>query len=60
MSARFFVCDHCGNLITTLHDAGVPMLCCGEKLRELIPIVSILLSTFPCGRLVASASIPKL
>ena len=37
MSARFFVCDHCGNLITTLHDAGVPMLCCGEKLRELIP-----------------------
>ena len=34
MSARFFVCDHCGNLITTLHDAGVPMLCCGEKMPE--------------------------
>lgn len=37
MSAKFYICDHCGNLITTLHDAGVPMLCCGEKLRELIP-----------------------
>ena len=31
MSAKFYICDHCGNLITTLHDAGVPMLCCGEK-----------------------------
>ena len=37
MSAKFYICDHCGNLITTLHDAGVPMLCCGEKMRELIP-----------------------
>ena len=34
---QVYICDHCGNLITTLHDAGVPMLCCGEKLRELIP-----------------------
>lgn len=37
MSAKFYICDHCGNLITTLHDAGVPMLCCGEKMLELIP-----------------------
>ena len=37
MSARFFICDHCGNLITMLRDAGVPMLCCGEKMWELIP-----------------------
>ena len=37
MSARFFICDHCGNLVTMLRDAGVPMLCCGEKMRELIP-----------------------
>ena len=37
MSARFFICDHCGNLITMLLDAGVPMSCCGEKMRELIP-----------------------
>ena len=37
MSARFFICDHCGNLVTMLRDAGAPMLCCGEKMRELIP-----------------------
>ena len=37
MSARFFICDHCGNLVTMLHDAGAPMLCCGEKMWELIP-----------------------
>ena len=37
MSAGFFICDHCGNLITMLRDAGVPMLCCGEKMWELIP-----------------------
>ena len=37
MSARFFICDHCGNLITMLRDAGAPTLCCGEKMWELIP-----------------------
>ena len=35
--ARFFVCKHCGNQIQVIHDAGVPMFCCGEKMTELIP-----------------------
>ncbi len=34
---RFFICEHCGNLIGTIHDAGVPMLCCGQKMTELVP-----------------------
>lgn len=34
---RFFVCEHCGNLITFLRDAGVPVVCCGQKMTELIP-----------------------
>ena len=33
--ARFFVCEHCGNLVTTIEDAGVPMMCCGQKMTEL-------------------------
>ena len=37
MSARFFICDHCGNLVTMFRDAGAPTLCCGEKMWELIP-----------------------
>ena len=34
---RFFVCEHCGNLITFLRNAGVPVVCCGQKMTELIP-----------------------
>lgn len=34
---RFFICKHCGNIITMVHDAGVPVVCCGEKMVELIP-----------------------
>ena len=36
MSTRFFRCSHCGNLTTVIKDAGVPMLCCGQKMDELI------------------------
>ncbi|MCX7658511.1 MAG: desulfoferrodoxin family protein [Oscillospiraceae bacterium] len=37
MGKRFFICKHCGNIIGMLHDSGVPMSCCGEKMSELIP-----------------------
>lgn len=34
---KFYVCKHCGNIITYLNNAGVPVVCCGEKMSELIP-----------------------
>ena len=34
---KFFLCTHCGNLAGLIHDAGVPMVCCGEKMQELVP-----------------------
>lgn len=34
---RFFKCNHCGNIIGVIHNAGVPMMCCGEKMSELVP-----------------------
>lgn len=34
---RFYICEHCGNLIGMIHDAGVPMMCCGQKMTELVP-----------------------
>ncbi|MBE6879613.1 MAG: desulfoferrodoxin [Ruminococcaceae bacterium] len=34
---RFYICEHCGNLIGMIHDAGVPMICCGQKMTELVP-----------------------
>lgn len=32
---RFFICKHCGNIITMIDDQGVPVVCCGEKMTEL-------------------------
>lgn len=37
MSLKFYVCQHCGNIVTFVKDAGVPVMCCGEKMSELIP-----------------------
>ena len=34
---KFFVCKHCGNLIGLIDNKGVPMVCCGENMTELIP-----------------------
>lgn len=34
---RFYVCKHCGNLVGMLHSSGVPMICCGEPMQELVP-----------------------
>jgi len=34
---KFFICKHCGNLIGLIEDEGVPMICCGEKMSELVP-----------------------
>ena len=33
---KFYICEHCGNLIGMIHDAGVPMMCCGQKMTKLV------------------------
>ena len=37
MKAKFYICRHCGNVIHKVHDAGVPVMCCGQKMEELVP-----------------------
>lgn len=37
MKAKFYICRHCGNLIHIVHNAGVPVVCCGQKMEELVP-----------------------
>ena len=37
MKERFFICNHCGNIIAMIRDRGVPIHCCGEKMQEIIP-----------------------
>ena len=34
---KFYVCAHCGNLVEMVSDAGVTPICCGEKMKELVP-----------------------
>lgn len=33
---KFFVCRHCGNLMELIINSGVPVVCCGEKMKELV------------------------
>lgn len=37
MEQKFYVCEHCGNIIAFVKDAGVPVMCCGQKMTEIIP-----------------------
>ncbi|MEI3267457.1 desulfoferrodoxin family protein [Frisingicoccus sp.] len=34
---KFYVCEHCGNIITYAKNVGVPVMCCGQKMTELVP-----------------------
>lgn len=34
---KFYICKHCGNLIGLIDNKGVPLMCCGEKMAELVP-----------------------
>lgn len=36
MEAKFYRCQHCGNIIYKLHDSGVAVVCCGEEMQLLI------------------------
>jgi superoxide reductase len=37
MEMKFYICRHCGNIIAKVKDSGVPVMCCGEAMAELIP-----------------------
>ena len=34
---KFFVCERCGNQVGKIHDSGVPLVCCGQKMKYLEP-----------------------
>ena len=36
-NVKFFVCEHCGNVVEKVEDHGVPVMCCGKKMAELVP-----------------------
>ena len=37
MEQKFFICEHCGNIIAMVKSSGVPVMCCGQKMKEIIP-----------------------
>ncbi len=37
MEMKFFICQHCGNIIAMVKSSGVPVMCCGEPMTEIIP-----------------------
>ncbi len=37
MNDKFYICNHCGNLVGTIRPSGVPIICCGEKMQALTP-----------------------
>ena len=36
MELKYYICEHCGNIITKLKDSKVPVMCCGQKMNELV------------------------
>ena len=34
---KYYVCEHCGNIVEAVKESGVPMMCCGKKMAEIIP-----------------------
>ena len=37
MEQKFYVCKHCGRIIAVVKESGVPVMCCGQKMTEIVP-----------------------
>lgn len=36
MEMKFYQCAHCGQIIAIVKATGVPVMCCGEPMKELV------------------------
>lgn len=37
MKQKFYICEHCGKIVALVRESGVPVMCCGQKMTEIIP-----------------------
>ena len=37
MEMKFYQCAHCGKIIAVVKESGVPVMCCGQKMQEIVP-----------------------
>jgi len=34
---KFYICEHCGNMVGLIRESGVPLVCCGDDMTFLEP-----------------------
>lgn len=34
---KFFKCKHCGQIVAIVKETGVPIICCGDPMEEIVP-----------------------
>ena len=37
MEQKFLKCNKCGNIVAAVHESGVPVMCCGQKMEVIAP-----------------------
>lgn len=37
MALKFYKCMNCGNIITYMENKGIPVMCCGKQMAQLVP-----------------------
>ena len=37
MGKEVYICEHCGKIVALVKESGVPVMCCGQKMKEIIP-----------------------
>ena len=37
MELKFYKCMNCGNIITYMENKGIPVMCCGNQMAQLVP-----------------------
>ncbi len=37
MEQKFYICPHCGKIMALVKESGVPIICCGEPMKQIIP-----------------------
>ena len=37
MGMKFYRCEHCGQIVAIVKGTGVPIMCCGQAMKEIVP-----------------------
>jgi len=36
-NTKFYICSHCRNIAEMVYDTDIPLNCCGDEMKELVP-----------------------